>query len=395
MIRALFVDEPTQALEGLERRLRPLVDRWQMRFVGGGSAAMAALEDEPADIVVTEMKGSELDGADLLRRVRERWPSTVRLVLSGEIGQGGVMRALPVAHQYLTKPCDVGQLQLVVEQMQRLQGRIYSAGVLAAIGTVKSLPSVPRLFQQLTAELDGGEASPKSIAEIIEQDTAMTVRLLQLVNSTYFGLVRRIHHVRDAVTIIGFEPIRTLVASTELFRGMASMCAPGGFSLEALQRHSQRVGSVAASLLDAREQARTAFCAAMLHDVGETVLAVSMPERFAQSRALAAEQGCAVQDAEQQVFDCTHADVGAHVLTLWGLPQTLIESVAFHHQPGAIAEQPFGVAGAVHVADALVHENGRGEAQIRARIDCDYLRRVGKLDALPGWIAQHASAAAV
>lgn len=393
MIRALFVDEQNTALEGLERRLRSLSDQWQMRFVGGGGqAALQALDEEPADIVVTEMGGNGLDGADLLRRVRDRWPTTVRLVLSGETTQHGVLRALPVAHQYLTKPCDVGQLQRVVAQVQALQTRIYSAGVVAALGTVRSLPSVPKLYQQLTAELDSGEASPKSIAAIIERDTAMTVRLLQLVNSPYFGLSRRINHVRDAVTVIGFEPIRTLVASTELFRGMSSLCAPAGFSLEVLQNHSQRVGAVAAALLSDREQARTAFCAAMLHDIGETVLAVSMPERYAQSRRLAAERKCSVQDAEQEIFDCTHADVGGHVLTLWGLPPTLVESVAFHHQPAVLGDQPFGVAGAVHVADALVHGHRQHSEQIHDRVDTAYLRRVGKLDALNGWIAEHATA---
>ena len=391
MIRVLFVDDDHHQREMLEGRLKPLREHWQIRYADSVAAALATLEIEPADVVVTEIRAQGLDGAELLRRVRDRWPAAVRLILSGQTAQELVMRALPVTHQFLTKPCDVGQLQQVVNRTCTLQARLYSGGVLAALGSLKSLPSVPRLYQQLSADLDSGRATPKSVAAIIEQDMAMTVRLLQLVNSAYFGLSRRITHVRDAVTLLGFEPIRMLIASSELFRGMSKMCSPIGFSLEALQEHSQRVGAVATTLLTDRELSRTVLCAAMLHDIGQVVLAVSMPEAYARSRAIAAKNGLRLHEAEQQVFECTHADIGAHVLSLWGLPTPLIEAVAFHHQPALACDKQFGMAGAIHVADALDHARhdaaGQSSGALHETIDRDYLRAVGKLDALPGWIA--------
>lgn len=398
MIRVLFVDDDRSQLDALEARLKPLQAVWQMRFVTGLPEAIASLEGEPADVIVTELRATGLDGAELLRRVRDRWPSMVRLVLSGGTDQESVMRALPVAHQFLSKPCDLGQLQQVVGRACTLQARLYSGGVLASLGSLKSLPSIPKLYQQLTAELDGGHATPKSVATIIEQDMAMTARLLQLVNSAYFGLTRRIAHVRDAVTFLGFEPIRMLVASSELFRGMSTLCSPVGFSLEALQQHSQRVGTIAATLLPDREAARTALCAAMLHDLGEVVLAVSMPEAYSRSRAIAAKQGISLHAAEQQVFECTHADIGAHVLALWGLPTALVEAVAFHHQPSLAGERQFGIAGAIHVADALDYAQHEGAGKptnaLQDMIDRDYLREVGKLEALKGWIADQGIAVA-
>ena len=89
-----------------------------------------------------------------------------------------------------------------------LQAKLYSNGVMAALGSLKSLPAVPRLYQQLCQELDGGNATPKSVAAIIEQDMSMTLRLLQLVNSAFFGLARKITNIREAVTYLGFEPIQ-------------------------------------------------------------------------------------------------------------------------------------------------------------------------------------------
>jgi len=393
-MRLLFVDAMPAALTALEARLTPVLGDWQMQFVVGTEAALAALEAGRFDAIVSELGAANtaFDGAGLLVRCRERWPAMVRLILSSETRHDAVMRALPVAHQFLTKPFVPTELRQVISRACALQAKLYSNGVMAALGSVKSLPAVPRLYQLLSQELDSGRATPKSVATIIEQDMSMTVRLLQLVNSAFFGLARRITTIREAVTYLGFEPIRNLVASTEMFRAMSKMCSPVGFSLDAVQQHSQRVGMAAASLLTDRELSRTAYCAGMLHDIGRVVLAVSMPEAFSRASELAKRLSIPLHEAEQQVFACTHADIGAHLLVLWGLPPALIEAVAFHHSPGALEDPQFGMAGAIHVADALEHGRDEGLTATKlepalSRIDTVWLERVGMTAALPGWVA--------
>lgn len=392
MVRVLFVDASQPALDALEARLRPLRENWQMRFVVGVDAALAQLEVERADVVITELAGANFDGASLLRQVRDQWPATVRLILSGQTSQSAVMKALPVAHQFLAKPFDLSLLDHVVSRAVLLQTKLYSNGVMAALGSLKSLPAVPRLYQQLCQELDGGNATPKSVGAIIEQDMSMTLRLLQLVNSAFFGLARKITNIREAVTYLGFEPIRNLVASAELFRAMAKICSPVGFSLDEVQQHSQKVGTTAAGLLADRELSRTAYCAGMLHDVGRVVLAVSMPEAFSRATELSKRLGIRLHDAEQQVFACTHAEIGAHLLALWGLPPALIEAVAFHHQPAVLGDTQLGIAGAIHVADALEHGRLEGLSPSNpgpalSRIDQDWIEAIGSRGALDGWIA--------
>lgn len=390
MTEVLFVDNDVATLEGLEGRLISLRDEWRMRFVVGPEAALDALEVEPADVVVSDMRMAGMSGAELLRQVRSRWPSTVRLILSGNTDQDDVLRTLPVAHQFLAKPCDLTQLRHVVVRARALQLCLYSPGVTAAVGSLKSLPAVPRLYWALSQELDSGQGTAKTVGAIIEQDMAMTLRLLQLVNSAFFGLSRRITHVREAVTYLGFEPIRALVASSELFRAMSAMCSPKGFSLDEMQQHALRVGGIAQTLLVDREQQRTAFCAAILHDIGRVALAVAMPEAYGRSRDLAESRGLPLHEAERAVFKCTHAEIGAHLLALWGLPNALVEAVAFHHSPAALPEPQFGIAGAIHVADALDHLRptpGIAKADPFDRLDRDYLKSVGMLGSLPRWIA--------
>ncbi|MGQ3058667.1 MAG: HDOD domain-containing protein, partial [Nevskia sp.] len=283
MIQVLLVEVSAAAGEQLLKRLSVLAGEWSMRCVVGEAAALAALDRAPADVVITELTGPGFDGVALLRQVRERWPATARFVLSANTSTQLLMKALPVAHQILCRPFDPAQLQRIVFRTCALSARLYSNGVRASLGGLRSLPAVPRLYQLLSQELDSGRATPKSVATIIEQDMSMTARLLQLVNSAFFGLSRRITHIREAVTYLGFEPIRNLVVSSEMFRAMSRLAAPAGFSLDAVQQHSQRVGSIAAGLLSDRELSRTAYCAGMLHDIGRVVLAVSMPEAFSRA----------------------------------------------------------------------------------------------------------------
>lgn len=393
MIRVLFVDASAAPLAALEARLKPLFDDWQMQFVAGSEAALKQLEAERYDVVVSELGSvaAGFDGSGLLHKCRDRWPAMVRLILSAEARQDVVMKALPVAHQFLAKPFDPVHLRQVVTRACALQAKLYSNGVMASLGSLKSLPAVPRLYQLLSQELDSGRATPKSIATIIEQDMSMTARLLQLVNSAYFGLSRRITNIREAVTYLGFEPIRNLVASTEMFRAMSKLCSPVGFSLDAVQQHSQRVGIIAAGLLTDRELSRTAYCAGMLHDIGRVVLAVSMPEAFSRASELSKRLGIPLHEAEQQVFACTHAEIGAHLLVLWGLPPSLVEAVAFHHSPALLGDAQLGIAGAIHVADAIEHGRDEGLSAARlepllGRVDADWLTRIGEMDSLPRWV---------
>src|ERR1017187_5896099 len=110
MKRILFVDDEPSLLEGLRRMLRPQRARWDVMFANGGEAALRMLEAHPCDVVVTDMRMPGMDGAQLLEQVRDRFPGVVRIVLSGYCEMESTLRAVPVAHQFLQKPCDSASL---------------------------------------------------------------------------------------------------------------------------------------------------------------------------------------------------------------------------------------------------------------------------------------------
>ena len=386
MINVLFVDDEPDVLEGLENRLRPWRGEWQLMFAGSGDEALQAMRGRHVDVVVSDMRMPGMDGAALLRTVRERQPETVRIILSGQADREGVLRSLPVAHQFLSKPCDARRLHAIISRCRLLHDELFSDAVKRAIASVSALPALPRLYWELAEELERPQATMRRVAAIIEQDVAMTARLLQVVNSAFFAFARPICSVRDAVTMLGLEPVRALVLTSELFRGMAPMCKGSGLDLERLHGHAMRVAAIAETLPDDPETRTIAMAAGMLHDIGLMVMA--LPPR---ERDVAAAPPLAVHAAEAQpVFGCSHAMVGGHLLALWGLPQPLIEAVAYHHRPSLLDDVRMSAAGAVHVADWLAHELSEGHAAGSGeQLDEAYLSRIDRLHCLPVWLERH------
>lgn len=389
MINVLFVDDEVDVLEGLENRMRPWRSEWNLMFAGSGNEALQAMRQRHVDVVVSDMRMPGMDGAALLRTVREQQPETVRIILSGQADREGVMRSLPVAHQFLSKPCDARRLYAIISRCRLLHDELFAEPVKQAIASVSALPALPRLYWELAEELERPTATTRSVAAIIEHDVAMTARLLQVVNSAFFAFARPICSVRDAVTMLGLEPVRALVLTSELFRGMAPLCVGTGLDLERLHAHAMRVAAIAETLPDDPETRIIAMAAGMLHDIG--LMVMSLPPRGPDSASASAS---ALRAAEAQPLQGpSHALVGGHLLALWGLPQPLIEAVAYHHRPSLLDDVHLSAAGAVHVADWIAHElaEGHGGATVEV-LDKDYLARVDRLHCLPGWLERQRGA---
>jgi putative nucleotidyltransferase with HDIG domain len=366
MRRVLFVDDEAQMLDSLRDALRPRRHEWQMSFAASGEDALDRLEREVYDVIVSDMRMHGMDGATLLGLV-ERWqPGTVRIVLSGSAERDVVARAAAVAHRFLAKPCDVDELARLVERSCALRSLPASA---------TRLPTAPRLHAQLTALLRDGGATPADAAAIIERDIAMSAKVLALVNSAWFGLRRRVIDVRSAAVYLGLTTLRGLVLSAHAFEGLAPRRPIAGFSIEAVQGHCLRVAQLARQLLPYGEERDDAFTAALLHDVGLLALAADEPDYLAAVLARARESGRPVVEVELAERGVTHAELGAHLLAQWGLPDSIVEAVAYHHRPQALHHPRMDAVAAVAIACGLVD----------GRVDTAYIDSIAATDRLDGW----------
>lgn len=387
----LFVDDEPNVLSGLRRMLRGRRGDWNMTFCESGTSALEHLASMPIDVVVSDMRMPGMDGAELLTQIRNLYPDTVRMILSGHSDQEMTLRAVGPAHRYLAKPCDPDLLTDAIESSLELHTRVRSPEVRRLVEAVESLPGLPEVYVELVEEMNSPTACINAAGKIIARDLGMSAKILQLVNSSFFGLPVRVSDVPHAVALLGLGVIRPLVLQTSVF-GQYEGRELGGLSLTGLTEHSMRVATRARDLANiecdglSNDEASDIFLAGLLHDVGRLVLAQNQPEAYARITSAARAEPTRLPGLEADALGVSHGEVGGYLLQLWGLPASLVEAVALHHEPRTARGASFTPLTAIHAAEAIVD----GEAEW----DADYLNRLGLGDRPALWANAETAATA-
>ncbi|QJT10316.1 response regulator [Oceanidesulfovibrio marinus] len=384
----MFVDDEVKVLEGLQRMLRPYRKEWDMTFTESGYKAMELLETTPVDVLVTDIRMPGMSGSELLAAVKERYPRIVRIVLSGHSDLECIVQSVLPAHQYLSKPCKPEVLKDVIEQALRVAHLVEDDTLRALISNMDALPVLPKLYQEISAELSKDEPSLETVAEIIGKDVGMSAEVLKLVNSSFFGFARHIGSVRQAVTMLGVNIIQSLVLTVHVFSVFDTEKSPF-ISFKGLWEHSIRTSNLARRICTAdkcdRELADNACIAGMLHDIGKLVLVSTCSEQYNEVLRTSREKNRRVWDVEKEILGTTHAEVGAYLMGLWGMPDSVIEAIAFHHAPISPLSS-YRPLTAVHVANVLDHKHCViHENYVVPDMDMDYLGNIGVADHLPEW----------
>lgn len=394
--RILFVDDDPNVLQGLRRMLHPMRREWDMAFADSGAAALALLCQAPFEVMVSDMHMPQMNGVQLLTRVKERYPHIVRIILSGYADHEMILGSVGPTHQFLTKPCDTETLKAAVTRACALRDLLANEALRRLVAGIQTLPSLPPLYLEVLEVARDPNGSLKQIGKIIEQDISMTAKILQLVNSAFFGLRRQISSPVHAVSLLGLDTVQALVLSARVFKGFDQAENPA-LCLDDLWQHSMAVGVVAKQIVKAEggEQRllNDALMAGLLHDVGKLVLATNLPERYREVLTLVQAQEMTGWEAEQAVLGATHAEVGAYLLGIWGLPDALVGALAFHHCPAAYSDCTFSLLTAVHVANALVQKTEAEDVpEGVTSVDLDYLVALGLSDRLAAWRADYETA---
>ena len=356
MKRILFVDDEPKILEGIGRMLRADRNRWDMQFAQSGEAALQAFEAGSFDVVISDLRMPGMDGATLLGHIRDRFPDTARIILSGYSEVALATRSVSVAHSFLAKPCAASELQATIARMCAQQDIFGTPELRRIVGAVGELPSLSTTYINLRKAVNDPSASISQVADIIQQDVAMSAKVLQISNSAFFGAAQRVTSLSNAVSYLGMETIKNLALASEAFR----VFVPGSHVLrgvcESIQRHSIQTVAIIGTLPLERKIRDIAAMAALLHDIGCLFLASSMPAEFGSVLALCSARGCKSFEAEEELLGTSHAEIGAYLLGLWGLPNLAVEAMAHHHHPTRIPHSGFDCTVAVYVADLLAHE---------------------------------------
>jgi HD-like signal output (HDOD) protein/CheY-like chemotaxis protein len=387
--RILFIDDDPMILQGMQRQLHGMRHEWDMEFANSGAAALALLEKSRFDVVVSDMRMSGMNGAELLNEVMKRYPQTVRLILSGYADQDLVMKCVGSTHQYLSKPCEPDALRAAITRATTLDLSLQDGPIRKLVGQMDRLPSLPKLYVELVDALGDPDIPFEEVASIIARDIGMTAKILKLVNSAFFGLGHSIASPAEAVAYLGQETVKSLVLSMHVFSQFDSTKL-WGLSMDALWQHSLCTATAAKRIVvTARADPKLvdeAFVAGMLHDTGRLVLVTNLTDQYTRAVQLARDNQIELYEAERQVFNTTHAEVGGYLLGLWGLPVPVVEAITFHHCPARSASKTFCPLTAVHVANALVQEQSTVcEGVVPSQLDLEYLQSLGLSDHLNAW----------
>lgn len=343
-MKVLFVDDEPRVLDALRRMLSDAAESWDVFTATSGAQALEMLEQSRFDAIVSDIRMPGMDGATLLAKVHERWPSMTRIVLSGHTDQEDAMRAMGSAHQFLSKPCDPKRLTEVVENAFYLGALTPNTRVRELAAAVHRLPAMPKVHERILALVDSPNANVRDASDLVAQDPGLCAKILRIVNSAFFARGQIVHDVRTATARIGLDLLRALVLTER------AACGLSGKRVEQIQRAALDAAAVTTHIVGPDDQ-RGAFTAALLCDIGTLVLEQGAPDVIAAVREHAAEARVSLHIAEKELLGSSHADVGGYVLGLWGVPAVIVDAVLGHHDLGHDSSV---LSAAVHVAHSIV-----------------------------------------
>lgn len=387
MKHVLFVDDQPNVVAGLRRMLHKMRNEWDMEFCTSGEEALKIMESKRFDLIVSDMMMPRMNGAQLLKKVSELYPETVRFILSGHSDRELVLQSVGFAHQYIAKPCDPDDLKMYLEKSLGLQKMLMSNELHEKIASIGSLPSPPAVYHELITELASETSSVKSIAAIVSKDVSLAAKMLQMVNSAFFGLPAHVESVHQAVNLLGLDTVRALILTAGVYSHFDNS-EMSNTDIALLFSHSLRVGTnakkIALKIGLSRNQSDDALLAGLMHDIGKLVIATSFRDEMKKIIKLVSSKSIQQHVAEKEVLGVSHAEIGAHLLSLWGMSDTMIEAVAYHHEPGKTPTTGKSVLAAVHVANGIDYCNdGEPEDQLSLYFDSEYMISNDIVDSLP------------
>ena len=375
--RILIADADSKAWDVFRLALG---DSWIVVGAPTGSAAMAEAQKQQFDVVVANYQLPELDGAELLNRLRVSNPKTLRFIAAAENLKDQVVCHVLGGHQFLAVPFDGETLKSSIERSLTVDYGM-SNSMRDLVGRIRTLPTIPSLYLEIVNALKNPNASTEEVGAIIAKDMAMTTKLVQVLNSAYFGLPRTITDPTEAVGILGFETVKSLTMTVKLL-SQYDKVKPVYFSIDSIWRHSTNVARTARvmALLETGDNdcSGIAYTAGLMHDLGKVILAANFDEQYQGAHNVARKQQIPLWEVEKDIFGASHGEIGAYLLNLWGMSPEVVKVAALHHDPLRAGDTEFTPLTAVHVANSLEYEGNVEVDGLPAPVlDADYLKQLG------------------
>ncbi|MDX1953016.1 MAG: HDOD domain-containing protein [Verrucomicrobiota bacterium] len=386
-MRILYVDEQEHGFNYLLRYLRNSLT-WEIAYASTRERALELASHELFTVLLISKSFPDCDAVELANGIRGIHPRIVVFILCALEEDE---RSLAYAGRFQTLPQNILPATLVttIRRAMALQGWLTNNTTLDLVKGVESLPSIPYNYLGVLKHIHSPHASIKDIGDAIAVDIGMTSKLLQVANSAFYGYAKTITHPTHAVSLLGLETVKSLIHYTHIMNHFPRLGGAQAW-FEKIWSHSMAVASAAKKIAmnetNNEQIAEDAFTAGLLHDIGKLVLLSVKPQEFKDVLNSALEKNSSPWLLERVRLGTTHAETGAYLLALWGIPVPILEAVAWHHYPEESGDETFTPLTAVHAANALDYINPNGEINpAHPQFDYDYLKRLGLGGRVPVW----------
>lgn len=391
-LKILFID-PYAAFVTWSGELSRQGCDWQIIRSDDIHAALELFEQTAFDaIIVASISSFERD-LGILRQAGAIRPRTVRILLSAPLSATKLAKALDVTHRSVFQGSAASDIIAAVEQTVTVTQRLYRDKVVRSFAAFRQLPSPPAIYRELNDALNSERASNRDIAGIVERDPALAVRILRLVNSSYFGLGRQVNNLTEALTLLGLRTVRGLALSGHLSAHYPDGGSWTAFSFERMNQRALSVARLAREICKPYGQGSVlmdqAFLAGLLLDIGMLMLAAEQGGGYIKVMRFAARKQLSLCAVEQMAYGVTHAELGAYLLNMWNISPQVVEAVQLHHTPDDSASDSFSPLSAVHIADALLPSvDNEFNLDLSSALSTAHVERIGAQLYLPTWKMQ-------
>ena len=381
MIDIIFVDDDPAILSSLKRSSRLMREKWNCDFASVPDKALEKFSSKNYDLIISDMRMPKMDGATLLNKIKQISPKTVRFILSGQGQRSSILRSFNSAHQYLSKPFNFDELGNEIERTFAFLNTLNDPNFKNLLTKINTLPILSANYDRLIEKINKDDGNLDEISKIVSQDIGMTAKILQVVNSPYFGMSGEICSPVKAAKILGLDLIKEMVLNYHVFKKHEANVDEE--FLKNICKKSFNVGNLSSHLAEKfgmnQDLQETTQTAGFLHLIGLVVVATGFLGQYQEIAAGSAKGSETEPNSELDKFNTDYSGLGYCLAGLWGLPESIADVISFHKFPSKSGNNSLGPLLFVHIAYAMLERYSLKED--KDWFDClDYQYLISVLD---------------
>ena len=357
-LNILLIDDNENISSQIKQLLITIKIEGEFFYCKNGNDALSIMEQHYVNIVISDIQSQQIDGEELLDIIKNKYPSTIRIALYEEDNEMDLLlKTIVSAHKYISKPIKPEKFRTLILDAKQLYDILENENLRSIINKIDKFPLLPQTYLDIEEEIKKDDFSLQRISKIVQSDIIITTRILQVINSPFFGLPQDVTDIGQAVNLLGITMIKSLILYVQIFSSYE-----GNMRVEKLHReiwdHSLKVASNAkliVSNLGVKTETETAYVTGLLHDIGK-IIVINNEDYIYEILELMKLKNIEYNDAEKEVLGTTHAEIGAYLLSLWGLPKIIIDSVLNHHNVSKYNTDKIDIQASVYLGNICANK---------------------------------------